>query len=63
MLQGISLYSILKEIFLFLCLSFRAVYKDADLYLLDSPFGYLDMLTEKEIFERYGAFLSICLFI
>ncbi|XP_060100829.1 cystic fibrosis transmembrane conductance regulator [Heteronotia binoei] len=29
----------------------RAVYKDADLYLLDSPFGYLDMLTEKEIFE------------
>ncbi|KAF6275878.1 CF transmembrane conductance regulator [Rhinolophus ferrumequinum] len=30
----------------------RAVYKDADLYLLDSPFGYLDVLTEKEIFER-----------
>ncbi|XP_056655560.1 cystic fibrosis transmembrane conductance regulator [Monodelphis domestica] len=29
----------------------RAIYKDADLYLLDSPFGYLDMLTEKEIFE------------
>ncbi|XP_066489763.1 cystic fibrosis transmembrane conductance regulator [Tiliqua scincoides] len=29
----------------------RAVYKDADMYLLDSPFGYLDMLTEKEIFE------------
>lgn len=29
----------------------RAVYKDADLYLLDSPFGYLDVLTEKEIFE------------
>ncbi|KAG8142871.1 putative Cystic fibrosis transmembrane conductance regulator protein [Naja naja] len=29
----------------------RAVYKDADLYLLDSPFGYLDMLTEKEIFK------------
>uniref|UniRef100_A0A8C4YQH2 Cystic fibrosis transmembrane conductance regulator n=1 Tax=Gopherus evgoodei TaxID=1825980 RepID=A0A8C4YQH2_9SAUR len=29
----------------------RAVYKDADLYLLDSPFGYLDILTEKEIFE------------
>uniref|UniRef100_A0A8D0HQJ0 Cystic fibrosis transmembrane conductance regulator n=1 Tax=Sphenodon punctatus TaxID=8508 RepID=A0A8D0HQJ0_SPHPU len=29
----------------------RAVYKDADLYLLDSPFGYLDMFTEKEIFE------------
>ncbi|EMP42062.1 Cystic fibrosis transmembrane conductance regulator [Chelonia mydas] len=28
-----------------------AVYKDADLYLLDSPFGYLDILTEKEIFE------------
>ncbi|XP_036720359.1 cystic fibrosis transmembrane conductance regulator isoform X3 [Balaenoptera musculus] len=29
----------------------RAVYRDADLYLLDSPFGYLDVLTEKEIFE------------
>uniref|UniRef100_A0A8C3T844 Cystic fibrosis transmembrane conductance regulator n=1 Tax=Chelydra serpentina TaxID=8475 RepID=A0A8C3T844_CHESE len=29
----------------------RAVYKDADLYLLDSPFGYLDILTEKETFE------------
>ncbi|XP_027700816.1 cystic fibrosis transmembrane conductance regulator isoform X4 [Vombatus ursinus] len=29
----------------------RAIYKDADLYLLDSPFGYLDVLTEKEIFE------------
>ncbi|KYO47578.1 cystic fibrosis transmembrane conductance regulator isoform B [Alligator mississippiensis] len=29
----------------------RAVYKDADLYLLDSPFGYLDMFTEKDIFE------------
>uniref|UniRef100_A0A803XV47 Cystic fibrosis transmembrane conductance regulator n=1 Tax=Meleagris gallopavo TaxID=9103 RepID=A0A803XV47_MELGA len=29
----------------------RAVYKDADLYLMDSPFGYLDIFTEKEIFE------------
>ncbi|KAK1197855.1 CFTR regulator, partial [Pygoscelis papua] len=29
----------------------RAVYKDADLYLLDSPFGHLDIFTEKEIFE------------
>ncbi|XP_012875370.1 PREDICTED: cystic fibrosis transmembrane conductance regulator [Dipodomys ordii] len=29
----------------------RAVYKDADLYLLDSPFGHLDVLTEKQIFE------------
>ncbi|KAG8577538.1 hypothetical protein GDO81_010214 [Engystomops pustulosus] len=29
----------------------RAVYKDADLYLLDSPFSYLDLFTEKEIFE------------
>ncbi|GAB1290580.1 Cystic fibrosis transmembrane conductance regulator [Apodemus speciosus] len=28
-----------------------AVYKDADLYLLDSPFGYLDVLTEEQIFE------------
>ncbi|XP_068132527.1 cystic fibrosis transmembrane conductance regulator isoform X1 [Hyperolius riggenbachi] len=30
----------------------RAVYKDADLYLLDSPFSYLDLFTEKEIFEN-----------
>ncbi|XP_007892786.1 cystic fibrosis transmembrane conductance regulator isoform X1 [Callorhinchus milii] len=29
----------------------RALYKDADLYLLDSPFSHLDMSTEKEIFE------------
>ncbi|XP_041444470.1 cystic fibrosis transmembrane conductance regulator isoform X2 [Xenopus laevis] len=29
----------------------RAVYKDAVLYLLDSPFSYLDLFTEKEIFE------------
>ncbi|XP_063302912.1 cystic fibrosis transmembrane conductance regulator [Pelobates fuscus] len=29
----------------------RAIYKDADLYLLDSPFSYLDLFTEKEIFE------------
>ncbi|KAG8439811.1 hypothetical protein GDO86_005830 [Hymenochirus boettgeri] len=29
----------------------RAVYKDADLYLLDSPFSHLDLFTEKEIFE------------
>ncbi|KAE8615916.1 hypothetical protein XENTR_v10008663 [Xenopus tropicalis] len=29
----------------------RAVYKDADLYLMDSPFSYLDLFTEKEIFE------------
>ncbi|XP_062465609.1 cystic fibrosis transmembrane conductance regulator isoform X2 [Pezoporus occidentalis] len=29
----------------------RAVYKDADLYLMDSPFGHLDIFTEKEIFE------------
>lgn len=29
----------------------RAVYKDAELYLLDSPFGSLDLFTEKEIFE------------
>ncbi|KAG5845811.1 hypothetical protein ANANG_G00143150 [Anguilla anguilla] len=29
----------------------RAVYKDADLYLLDSPFTHLDIVTEKEIFE------------
>nr|AJA90787.1 cystic fibrosis transmembrane conductance regulator [Protopterus annectens] len=30
----------------------RAVYKDADVYLFDSPFSYLDISTEKEIFER-----------
>ncbi|XP_066561240.1 cystic fibrosis transmembrane conductance regulator [Amia ocellicauda] len=30
----------------------RAVYKDADVYLLDSPFTHLDIATEKEIFER-----------
>ncbi|ERE87631.1 cystic fibrosis transmembrane conductance regulator [Cricetulus griseus] len=30
----------------------RAVYKDADVYLLDSPFGYLDVLTEEQIFEN-----------
>ncbi|XP_029471843.1 cystic fibrosis transmembrane conductance regulator [Rhinatrema bivittatum] len=30
----------------------RAVYKDADVYLLDSPFSYLDLFTEREIFER-----------
>ncbi|XP_061107055.1 cystic fibrosis transmembrane conductance regulator isoform X2 [Conger conger] len=29
----------------------RAVYKDADLYLLDSPFTHLDIVTEKDIFE------------
>ncbi|KAL4656801.1 cystic fibrosis transmembrane conductance regulator isoform X1 [Arapaima gigas] len=34
-----------------ICLA-RAVYKDADLYLLDSPFTHLDIVTEKEIFER-----------
>lgn len=34
---------------------YRAVYKDADLYLLDSPFTHLDIVTEKEIFER-----SVC---
>ncbi|XP_034031624.1 LOW QUALITY PROTEIN: cystic fibrosis transmembrane conductance regulator [Thalassophryne amazonica] len=30
----------------------RAVYKDADLYLLDAPFTHLDIMTEKEIFEK-----------
>ncbi|GLD69267.1 cystic fibrosis transmembrane conductance regulator isoform X1 [Lates japonicus] len=34
-----------------LCLA-RAVYKDADLYLLDAPFTHLDIVTEKEIFEK-----------
>ena len=32
--------------------SLRALYKDADLYLLDSPFTHLDIVTEKEIFEK-----------
>lgn len=32
--------------------SLRAVYKDADLYLLDAPFTHLDIVTEKEIFEK-----------
>ena len=31
---------------------YRAVYKDADVYLLDAPFTHLDIATEKEIFER-----------
>uniref|UniRef100_A0A671X988 Cystic fibrosis transmembrane conductance regulator n=1 Tax=Sparus aurata TaxID=8175 RepID=A0A671X988_SPAAU len=30
----------------------RAVYKDADLYLLDAPFTHLDIVTEKEIFDK-----------
>ncbi|XP_056907386.1 cystic fibrosis transmembrane conductance regulator isoform X1 [Takifugu flavidus] len=30
----------------------RAVYKDADLYLLDAPFTHLDLVTEREIFEK-----------
>ncbi|KAJ8245272.1 hypothetical protein GJAV_G00268970 [Gymnothorax javanicus] len=30
----------------------RAVYKDADLYLLDSPFTHLDIVTEREVFDR-----------
>lgn len=38
-----------------LLLSLRAVYKDADLYLLDAPFTHLDIVTEKEIFEKYVA--------
>lgn len=28
------------------------MYKDADLYLLDAPFTHLDIVTEKEIFEK-----------
>ncbi|XP_072242554.1 cystic fibrosis transmembrane conductance regulator [Leuresthes tenuis] len=34
-----------------ICLA-RAVYKDADLYLLDAPFTHLDIATEKDIFEK-----------
>lgn len=29
------------------------MYKDADLYLLDAPFSHLDIVTEKEIFEKW----------
>lgn len=29
------------------------MYKDADLYLLDAPFTHLDIVTEKEIFEKF----------
>lgn len=28
------------------------MYKDADLYLLDAPFTHLDIVTEKEIFDK-----------
>ncbi|XP_062860684.1 cystic fibrosis transmembrane conductance regulator [Trichomycterus rosablanca] len=30
----------------------RAVYRDADTYLLDDPFTHLDIATEKEIFDK-----------
>ncbi|KAL6479111.1 hypothetical protein MHYP_G00125440 [Metynnis hypsauchen] len=30
----------------------RAVYRDADTYLLDAPFTHLDIATEKEIFDK-----------
>ncbi|XP_066541227.1 cystic fibrosis transmembrane conductance regulator isoform X2 [Hoplias malabaricus] len=30
----------------------RAVYRDADAYLLDAPFTHLDIATEKEIFDK-----------
>lgn len=33
--------------------SLRAVYRDADTYLLDAPFTHLDIATEKEIFDKY----------
>lgn len=32
----------------------RAVYRDADAYLLDAPFTHLDIATEKEIFDKYA---------
>lgn len=44
------LYSLSSQ--LFCVFSLRAVYKDADLYLLDAPFTHLDIVTEKEIFEK-----------
>lgn len=31
----------------------RAVYRDADVYLLDAPFTHLDIATEKDIFDKY----------
>uniref|UniRef100_A0A8C2GLY6 Cystic fibrosis transmembrane conductance regulator n=1 Tax=Cyprinus carpio TaxID=7962 RepID=A0A8C2GLY6_CYPCA len=30
----------------------RAIYRDADVYLLDAPFTHLDIATEKEIFDK-----------
>nr|XP_055029295.1 cystic fibrosis transmembrane conductance regulator [Misgurnus anguillicaudatus] len=30
----------------------RAVYRDADVYLLDAPFTHLDIATEKDIFDK-----------
>lgn len=55
----------LKTVFCVLS-SIRAVYKDADLYLLDAPFTHLDIVTEKEIFEKWvlswgGSWLSFSL--
>lgn len=40
-------------IFFSASLRHRSVYKDADLYLLDAPFSHLDIVTEKEIFEKW----------
>lgn len=57
-----SFYSFMSTCHVSLCFFFffnrcvffplRAVYKDADLYLLDAPFTHLDIVTEKEIFEK-----------
>ncbi|CAG08756.1 unnamed protein product [Tetraodon nigroviridis] len=38
----------------------RAVYKDADLYLLDAPFTHLDIVTEREIFDKCVCKLMSC---
>ena len=47
-----DLYIFLSTDSLMCVSSLRAVYKDADLYLLDAPFTHLDIVTEKEIFEK-----------
>lgn len=48
------LFFMLPDFKVFSCFSrCRSVYKDADLYLLDAPFSHLDIVTEKEIFEKW----------
>lgn len=37
-----------------LCVSCRAVYRDADIYLLDDPLSAVDTKVGRHIFERYA---------